>query len=278
MLIIKHINQVKKIIGLERHKGLTIGFVPTMGALHKGHLSLVRIARKKCDLVVVSIFVNPTQFGPKEDYKRYPRDLKRDQMLLKGGGADIIFYPAVKGIYPHGYRTFIEVQGWSGILCGASRPGHFRGVATVVLKLFNIIRPHIAIFGKKDFQQLLIIKKMVKDLNMDIRIIAAPTIRERNGLAMSSRNKYLTEKERGNAAVIIKSLRWAKRSCRKKQCSVAKALRTMKKMIKNKGGRVDYIRAVDAENLTDVKRIQKGVLIAAAVYFGKTRLIDNIVV
>ncbi len=278
MLIIRRIDQIKKIISLERSKGLTIGFVPTMGALHRGHLSLVRIARRKCDLVVVSIFVNPIQFGPKEDYKRYPRDLKCDQLLLKGVGADIVFYPNVKEIYPHIYRTFVDVKGWSEILCGASRPGHFQGVATVVLKLFNIVKPDIAIFGRKDFQQLLIIKKMVKDLNLDVRIIAAPTIRERNGLAMSSRNEYLNEKDKKNAGVIIKSLRWAKRFCRRKPCSAVKILRAMKIMIRDNGGKVDYIRAVDAENLTDVKMIKKSVLIAVAVYFGKTRLIDNIVV
>jgi pantoate--beta-alanine ligase len=278
MLVIKRIEQVKKIIGLERRKGKTIGFVPTMGALHQGHLSLVRAARKKCDLVVVSIFVNPIQFGPGEDYKRYPRGLKRDQSFLKSAGADIVFYPSVKEIYPDRYRTYVEVKGWSDVLCGASRPGHFRGVATVVLKLFNIIRPDIAIFGKKDFQQLLIVKKMTRDLNLDIRIIAAPTIRERYGLAMSSRNEYLSEKERKNAAVIITSLRWIKRLCRKKPCSAAKISGIMKKMIRNKGGKVDYIQAVDANNLTSVKEIKKGVLIAVAVYFGKTRLIDNIVV
>jgi len=278
MMIIKRIKQVKKIIGLKRRQGKTIGFVPTMGSLHEGHVSLVRIAKKKSDFVVVSIFVNPTQFGPSEDFKRYPRDLKRDCRLLKKEGVDVVFFPPVKEIYPSGYKTYVEVTSLSNVLCGASRPGHFRGVTTVVLKLFNIIKPDIAVFGIKDFQQCAILKKMAKDLDLDIKILTGPTVREKDGLAMSSRNIYLSKTHRQNAAVLSQALRWAKKAVQAGVHDADGIIKKMTAMIQKKQGKIDYIETVDQDSLARVKKLQSNVLIVLAVYFGKTRLIDNIVV
>lgn len=277
MRIVKKIAKVKRIIKQQKNKGKTIGFVPTMGYLHEGHLSLTRIARRKSQFVVVSIFVNPIQFGPKEDLNRYPKNLKRDMKLLKKEGVDLIFYPYIKEMYPSDYKTYVEVKDLSRILCGVSRSHHFRGVTTVVLKLFNIIKPDIAIFGQKDYQQAVIIKKMVKDLDLNVKILTGKTIREKDGLAMSSRNTYLNLRKRKNATVLYKSLKSVKQAHRRGFCNSTKAINTIKKMIKEKSGKIDYVQTIDKDTLNPVKKLRKGTLIALAVYFGKTRLIDNIV-
>lgn len=263
------------IIRAAKAKGKKVGLVPTMGYLHEGHLSLVRLARKKCDLLVVSIFVNPTQFGPKEDLRRYPRDLKRDLRLLGKESVDLVFYPSVREMYPDGYRTYVEVTEWSKRLCGASRPIHFRGVTTVVLKLFNILEPDVAVFGGKDFQQALIIKKMVRDLDLNVRIMVGKTIRERDGLAMSSRNIFLDERERKNATILHESLRWVRHAYKNGVRDSRILISNMRKMIMQKGGKIDYIETVDTNTLEPVKNLKKGNLIALAVFFGRTRLIDN---
>ncbi len=193
-----------------RQEGKVIGFVPTMGALHKGHLSLMKHAKAESDIVVASIFVNPAQFGPKEDYKEYPRDLEGDTEKARSAGIDILFVPQVSAIYPDGYKTYVEVEGLADIMCGKARPGHFSGVATVVLKLFNIVRPHKTFLGQKDYQQTVIIKRIVKDLNADVEIVMLPTVREEDGLAMSSRNQYLNQEERRSATILYQSLQEAR--------------------------------------------------------------------
>jgi len=275
MRLVKTIAAAKKIIKQEKNKGKTIGFVPTMGYLHKGHLSLVRIARRKSEFLVVSIFVNPTQFEPKEDLREYPRDLKKDLKLLKQEGTDLVFYPSEKQIYPSDYKTYVQVKDLSKLLCGVSRPHHFQGVTTIVLKLFNIIKPDIAVFGQKDYQQGVIIKRMVKDLCLDIKILIGKIIREKDGLAMSSRNTYLSTQQRENATVLYQSLRWVKWCFNDGLTSPKKAIKKIRVMIKQNSGKVDYIVAVNKNTLEPVKKLKKGTLIALAAYFGKTRLIDN---
>ena len=275
MRLVKTIAETKKIIRLEKNKGKTIGFVPTMGYLHKGHLSLVHIARRKSEFLVVSIFVNPTQFSPDEDLKKYPWDIKRDLKLLKQEGTDLVFYPSVKQIYPSDYKTYVQVKDLSKLLCGVSRPHHFQGVTTVVLKLFNIIKPDIAVFGQKDYQQGVIIKRMVKDLCLDIKILFGKIIREKDGLAMSSRNTYLSTQQRENATVLYQSLRWVKWCFNDGLTSPKKAIKKIRAMIKQNSGKVDYVVAVNKNTLEPVKKLKKGTLIALAAYFGKTRLIDN---
>ena len=265
--------------GKARLKGETIGFVPTMGYLHDGHLSLARQARRDTDLVVMSIFVNPAQFGPKEDLKKYPRDIKRDEKLAQGAGVDVIFYPSAKAMYPDGYKTYVEVKELSGILCGSFRPGHFKGVATVVAKLFNVTACDIAYFGQKDAQQALIIKKMAEDLNMRLKIKVMPIIRERDGLAMSSRNKYLSPRERQEAVALHKALLLARSLILQGRKDCRFLINRMKKLIgSKKSARIDYIDIVDAHDLNPVKYIKGKVLIALAVWIGKTRLIDNIII
>lgn len=255
----------------------TIGFVPTMGYLHKGHLSLVRRSLKENNATIVSIFVNPIQFGPGEDFKKYPRDFKRDEKMLRDIGVDAVFYPTVNQIYPQPYYTYIDVEYLSEVLCGKSRPGHFRGVATVVAKLFNIVKPDIAYFGQKDAQQAIIIKKMVHDLNMAIKIKTMPIIREKGGLAMSSRNAYLSPQERKDALILYKALLLAERMVKGGQTSAKKIIDKMKALIKQKkSAKIDYVEIVDEKTLRPVKRIYGEVLIAVAVYIGRTRLIDNL--
>jgi len=275
MLLIRDINKLKRIIERAKKRGKVVGFVPTMGFLHEGHLSLVRIARRKSDVLVVSIFVNPTQFTPSEDFNKYPRDLNKDMRLLRGEGVDLIFYPNTKGMYPPNYATCVEVQGLNRLLCGISRPHHFRGVTTIVLKLFNIVNPDIAVFGKKDYQQAVIIKRMVKDLHLGVRIVLGKTVREKDGLAMSSRNTYLSKKQRMNAVVLYESLQWMRRVFKKGLRDRKKALTKIRALIRRRGGKIDYVEAVDKKTLKPVRRLKKGTLIALAVYFGRTRLIDN---
>lgn len=255
-----------------------IGFVPTMGAIHPGHLSLVRRARAMSDLVLTSIFVNPLQFVENEDYDRYPRDLARDVDLLSQEKVDVVFAPTSEEMYPPGYATYVQVEGLSERLCGASRPGHFRGVTTVVLNLFNIVKPTFAFFGQKDAQQFVIIKRMVKDLNLDIEVVICPTVRESDGLAVSSRNAYLTQEERKAATVLYRALREAWRMITEEgERRSRNLIETMTKIVHSEPlARIDYVSIVDTETLEPLKKIEKEALIAVAAYIGSTRLIDNV--
>lgn len=276
---IEDVSRMLTFVKMIKKEGKSIGFVPTMGYLHEGHLSLVRAAKKHTDVVVMSIFVNPKQFGPEEDFEKYPRDLRRDEALARDAGADVIFYPSLKDMYPEGYATYVTVEKLTGTLCGKSRPGHFSGVATVVTKLFNIIKPDMAYFGQKDIQQALIIKKMARDLNMDTEIKIMPIVREKDGLAMSSRNIYLSEAERKDALILQQSLKQAEGMVKQGEKDAGKILKTIEDMIKQKSGaRIDYVKAVDTKELKDVEVISGEVVIALAVFFGQTRLIDNAII
>jgi pantoate--beta-alanine ligase len=277
MKVVKSVAGMTALARQWRKEGKRIGFVPTMGYLHEGHLSLVRESKKRADVTVVSIFVNPTQFGPNEDFKKYPRDLAKDSAYLEKGGVDCLFYPAAAEIYPPGYRTFIEVHGLQDRLCGRCRPGHFRGVATVVLKLFNIVGPDLAFFGAKDAQQILIIQRMTADLNLDVEVVTCPLVREADGLALSSRNAYLSPEERKAALVLSTSLRGAERAIAAGERDAAEIIAGIRSMIGAEPlARIDYVEAVDPLNLEPVAEIRGDVLIALAVYFGTTRLIDNL--
>jgi len=259
-----------------RASGRTIGFVPTMGFLHEGHLSLVRAAREASDAVVVSIFINPIQFGPAEDLRTYPRDLARDTALLDREGVEIVFCPEAAEMYPEGFRTFVRVESLEDKLCGQSRPGHFRGVCTVVLKLFEIVRPDAAFFGRKDAQQALILERMARDLNLGIRIDVRPIVREPDGLAMSSRNSYLTAEERRAALVLFRSLSLASGLVAAGERSPGPVLAGMRSLIAAEPlARIDYIEAVNPADLEPADRLRDGTLIALAVLIGRTRLIDN---
>lgn len=273
--MIKTIAATKKLINKIKKSGKTIGFVPTMGYLHEGHLSLVRIARRKSQFVVVSIFVNPTQFSPHEDLSKYPRDMKRDAVLLRKEKVDLIFCPSVNEIYPPDHKTYVYVKELNRLMCGASRPHHFQGVTTVVLNLFNIVKPDIAVFGAKDYQQGMIIKRMTKDLNLDIKIIIGKIIREKDGLALSSRNIYLSPRQRKNATILYQALRRIKHDFRQGFSDPRRAKTMICQMIEEKNGRLDYIAVVNKNTLLPVKKLDAGTLIALAVFFGKTRLIDN---
>ncbi len=256
-------------------KDRTIGFVPTMGYLHEGHLSLVRAAKKDCDVVIVSIFVNPTQFGPTEDLETYPSDLGRDQRLLGDEGVKYVFLPSNDMMYPEGYKTYISVEDITGILCGKSRPTHFRGVATVVAKLMNIVRPHRMYMGEKDFQQIVVLETMVRDLNFSTRIVRCPIVREEDGLAMSSRNKYLDPDQRKRALCLHESMRMAKRMFAVGEDDVLKLRSEMRKHIESSGGEIDYIEMVDSKTLEPVANVASGNRVLLAVRMGSTRLIDN---
>ena len=278
----KIITSIKEMIDISksiREKGKTTGLIPTMGALHRGHLSLIRQARKDNDVTVVSIFVNPKQFGPKEDFKKYPRNLKQDVEFCKKEGVDLIFSPRSGGMYQKNYKTYVNVEGLSDCLCGKFRPGHFKGVATVVNKLLNIVNPYIAYFGQKDAQQSIIIKKMVEDLNMPVKIKVMPTIREADGLAKSSRNAYLNQNDRKDAAVLFQALMTAKKLINQGNLESSSIIQKMRQRIsKKKSAKIQYIEIVDQENLKPLDKIKGKVLIALAVCIGKTRLIDNIIV
>lgn len=279
MKIIDNISRMSTFVKMMKKEGKSIGLVPTMGCLHDGHLSLVRTAKKHTDVVVMSIFINPIQFGAGEDFEKYPRDFKRDEELARTAVVDVIFYPSVKEMYPQDYATYINVEGLTGVLCGASRPGHFRGVTTVVAKLFGIVKPDMAYFGQKDAQQALVIKKMVEDLDMDIDIKILPIVREKDGLAMSSRNIYLSQEERACAPVLYQSLRKAELLVNQGERDPKKIIKAMEEMIRPKASaRIDYISIVDTEKLKDVKVVSGEAMIALAVFIGKTRLIDNIIV
>ncbi|SEF78856.1 pantothenate synthetase [Caloramator fervidus] len=279
MEIIRKVSDMKKKINSIVKEGKTIGFVPTMGYLHDGHKSLIERAREENEVVVVSVFVNPTQFGPNEDYDRYPRDEERDIKVCSEAGCDIMFIPNKDDMYGQDYSTYVEVLNLTEGLCGASRPGHFRGVATVVTKLFNIVKPTRAYFGQKDAQQLAVIKRMVEDLNMDVEIVPCPIVREKDGLAMSSRNVYLSEDERKQALVLYKSLKLAEDLIKNGERNVEKIKGEMIKLINTaKDSVIDYVEIVDNKNLKPLEKIEGEVLIAIAVKIGKTRLIDNTVV
>ena len=255
-----------------------VGFVPTMGYLHEGHLVLVKQAKAENRSVVVSIFVNPTQFGPKEDFAKYPRDTKRDLKLLEREKADVVFMPKTSEMYPKNFNSWVEVSGITDKLEGASRPGHFRGVTTVVAKLFNIVEAHKAYFGQKDAQQLAVIKKMAIDLDMNLEIIASPTVREPDGLAMSSRNTYLNAEERKQAIVLYQSLLLAKELFEKGEKDAEKIRRQMKELIQTKPlADIDYVSIADAGTLDELDKMKAPALVSMAVRFGKTRLIDNVV-
>jgi pantoate--beta-alanine ligase len=258
--------------------GKSIGFVPTMGSLHEGHLSLIRRSKKENDITVVSVFVNPIQFSKGEDYKKYPRDIKNDRVKAVDAGCDILFFPDKDSLYQDNFSTYVEVEGLTEIMCGASRPRHFRGVATICLKLFNIVRAHRAYFGQKDYQQSVIIRKMVRDLNINIDIKVLPTIRESSGLAMSSRNSYLNQQEYYKAGYIYKSLKNAQCSLRAGNRNSRKITSDIARLLKEKGIHVEYISVSDPVTLKSLKYIDSKALISLAVRIGKTRLIDNILV
>ncbi|MCX7885509.1 MAG: pantoate--beta-alanine ligase [Caloramator sp.] len=276
MEIIRSVNEMKSVINDIKDTKKSIGFVPTMGYLHDGHKSLIKRARVENDAVVVSIFVNPTQFGTGEDFEKYPRDEERDKKVCYDAGCDIIFIPESRDMYSDNYSTYVEVLNLTEGLCGASRPGHFRGVTTVVTKLFNIVKPDRAYFGEKDAQQLIVIKRMVKDLNMDVEVVGCPIVREKDGLALSSRNTYLSEDERLQALCLYKSLNLAKDMIDKGERNVKIIKDEMIKLINTaKDANIDYIEFVDTLNLKPIDKIKGEVLIALAVKIGKTRLIDN---
>jgi pantoate--beta-alanine ligase len=265
---------------IRREQDRTVGLVPTMGALHEGHLSLVREARRMCDVVVVSVFVNPTQFGPGEDFEHYPRDLTKDTALLTDYNVDYIFAPPIEEIYPKGFSSYVNVEGLSEQLEGASRPGHFRGVATVVTILLNTVRPDFAFFGQKDAQQALVIKRLVKDLAFDTEIVVLPIVREDSGLAISSRNLYLSPDEQASAAVIHRALAQAKNTFKEGERSASRIMDVVRSTIESEPrARLDYVSVSDVDTLEPVERIdERPTLIAVAAYIGKTRLIDNTIV
>lgn len=276
MKVIRSVKKMQSFSEAHREKGERIAFVPTMGYFHEGHLQLMREAKKMADHVVTSIYVNPTQFGPKEDFSKYPRDFDRDLKMAESAGVDVIFYPANKEMYPVGYQTYVDVEKVTQNLCGASRPGHFRGVTTICCKLFNIVKPHVAIFGKKDFQQFITIKRMVADLNMDLQITGFPTVREADGLAMSSRNQYLQENERPSALTLFKALKLAEKLYAGGERNASVIINAADKLItKSSHTLIDYIKICDAGTLKDVDTIKRQAFMALAVKVGKTRLIDN---
>lgn len=271
------IAEVRTALDAARELGASVGMVPTMGALHEGHLSLIRAAKAESDVVVVSIFVNPTQFGPNEDLKKYPRELERDRELCEEAGADLIFSPAPEEMYPGGYSTWVDVEGLTDGLCGRSRPGHFRGVCTVVSKLFNICQPYQAYFGEKDAQQLAVIERMTRDLDMRVRIVPCPTVREADGLAMSSRNRRLTAEARVQAPVLYRALTVAKalvEAGERDANTLDRAIRSV--LAEAPLGEIDYVEIVGAGDLRAVSVLEGVCLIAVAVKFGDVRLIDNI--
>jgi len=277
MQIIKTINKLRT--ELNKKHTQSVGLVPTMGALHEGHLSLVRKAKEECDVVVVSIFVNPTQFSPTEDFETYPRDLERDVKYLDAEGVDYIFVPEVTEMYNEKALTVVRVEKITNILCGASRPTHFQGVTTVVSKLFNIVKPKKAYFGQKDYQQVLVIRTMVRDLNFSVEVVMCPIVRESNGLALSSRNMYLSAMEREEAVELYHSLKMAQKLIQDGERSVE----TLKSIIwryieDNTSGKIDYVEILNALNLSEIEIIKFPVVVALAVKFKKARLIDNVII
>ena len=276
---VSSVSEMKKIAKSFREKNLTVGLVPTMGCLHEGHLSLVKQSIQSCDRTIVSIFVNPTQFGPNEDLDTYPRQLQADSEILEEVGVDVLFHPTSEEMYPENYNTYVEVEGITEHLCGRSRPDLFRGVSTVVLKLFNIVQPHNAFFGEKDWQQIAVIESLVKDLNLDVVIKRVPIVRESDGLAMSSRNRYLSPRERQTALSLSRTLKQAKDAIRQGTKSV-KAIESLihQSLIKEKELVIDYISICDPVNFVKKEKICDTTLIALAVKIGSSRLIDNCII
>jgi len=277
--LVETIRDVRAHVAASRKRGHLVGFVPTMGAFHQGHLSLMHQAKKEADSVIVSIFVNPLQFAAGEDYDRYPRQMAKDLRMAESEGADVLFSPSVAEMYPKGFATYIDQNDLPAKLCGQFRPDHFRGVMSVVGKLFNIVKPDIAYFGQKDYQQYLIIKRMAGDLNLDVDVRVLPTVREEDGLAMSSRNVYLGPKQRKDATCLYRALQRAEELIGSGESGAVRVAGEMKRVIHRvKGARIDYIAIVNSDTLEPVKEIKGKTLIAAAVRIGKARLIDNILV
>lgn len=278
MRIVSKVNDVREIVNTWKKEGSTVALVPTMGYLHEGHASLIKAARNDNDKVVVSIFVNPMQFGPNEDYVSYPRDLEKDSELCEQMGADLIFHPEPAEMYHNDFSSYVDMSVLTEELCGLSRPIHFRGVCTVVCKLFNIVRPDKAYFGQKDAQQLAVIRHMVADLNMDIEVVGCPIIRESDGLAKSSRNTYLSPKERKAALVLSRSILLGQKMVKEGTTQTGIILDAMKTMINAEPlARIDYVKAVDGLSMQQIDTVKKPMLVAIAVYIGKTRLIDNFI-
>lgn len=276
MKFITNIKEMRRFSNEARKNGKTIAFAPTMGFLHDGHASLLKKARDMGDVLVMSIFVNPAQFGPSEDYAVYPKDIKRDMALAEANKVDVVFNPAVDEMYPHGFQTYVNTEELSRHLCGLSRPGHFRGVATVVAKFFNIVQPDKAIFGEKDFQQAVIIKRMAQDLNMGVDIITMPTVREADGLAMSSRNSYLNKEERAAAACLYSAVKKARGIFDGGVRNANVILKEARSVIEAEPlAAIDYVKVCDIDTLDDLKEIADKAVLALAVKIGKTRLIDN---
>lgn len=279
MKICYTVDDVRKEVKEWKKQGLTVGFVPTMGYLHEGHRSLMEAARKENDKVVVSIFVNPMQFGPTEDLESYPRDLDKDSKLCEGVGVDLIFHPEPEEMYPEGFCSYVDMNGLTTELCGKSRPIHFRGVQTVVLKLFNIVTPDNAYFGQKDAQQLAVVTRMVKDLSVDTKIHGCPIIREEDGLAKSSRNTYLSEVERQAALILSQSLQVGKALIEQGETDATVVKKAISEKIATEPlARIDYVDVVDFDTITPIEQIKRNTLVAIAVYIGKTRLIDNFII
>lgn len=279
MQIVATINEVRTQVKDWRKQGYTIGFVPTMGYLHEGHGSLIKKAKEQCDKVVVSIFVNPMQFGVNEDLDSYPRDLEADAKLCDSLGADLIFHPEVEEMYDGGFCSYVDMNGLTKELCGKSRPIHFRGVCTVVSKLFNIVTPDKAFFGQKDAQQLAVIRRMVKDLNMDLEIVGCPIIREEDGLAKSSRNTYLNEEERQAALILSKTIFLGQQLVKDGETDAVRLISAMKDNIsKEPMAKIDYVDVVSMDTIEKIDKLEGTVLVAMAVFIGKTRLIDNFIV
>ena len=279
MQIVSTINEVRAQVKEWKREGLIVGFVPTMGYLHEGHASLMKRARLDCDKVVASIFVNPMQFGANEDLDSYPRDLEADAKLCESIGVDLIFHPEVEEMYADGFCSFVDMNGLTKELCGKSRPIHFRGVCTVVSKLFHIVTPDKAFFGQKDAQQLAVIRGMVKDLNMDIEVVGCPIVREEDGLAKSSRNTYLNEEERKAALILSKTIRLGEKLAEDGMTNAKELVAAMKENLeKEPMAKIDYVEAVSMDTIEKVDKIEGNVLVAMAVYIGKTRLIDNFII
>ncbi len=277
MRAVASVAEMKDLVREWKGRGLTIGFVPTMGALHEGHLSLVGESRRRSAVTVVSVFVNPTQFGPAEDFQAYPRDFEKDRDLLQKEGVDCVFHPGAAEVYPPGYKTFVEVHSLQERLCGRTRPGHFRGVATVVLKLFHIVRPDLAFFGWKDAQQLIVLRRMAADLDLDVELVGCPIVREPDGLAMSSRNAYLSPEERRAALVLSRSLGEAGAAIAAGERRGAEVVRLLQEAVAGEPlARLDYVEVVDMEELRHLETLKGEILVALAVRIGTTRLIDNV--
>jgi pantoate--beta-alanine ligase len=279
MRIITDISTLRKTLAHARARGKTVGFVPTMGYLHEGHAALMRQAKMEHDVCVVSIYVNPTQFGPTEDFKKYPRDIRRDSSVAKKEKVDIIFLPSDNTVYPQGYLTYIDVENLSSVLCGAYRPGHFRGVATVVARMLGMVRPDALYLGSKDAQQVAVISTMLRDLDVPVQVRVVPTVREPDGLAMSSRNVYLSPQQRREAKVLYQALQEAKTGIRAGERKASRVVSGIRRKIAGQtSGKIQYVACVQWPTLKPLTKLQDQVLIALAVCFGKTRLIDNVIV